>query len=182
MLARPAARTQILPVESYRLPRQMFGRINAVRRGLLNFLWLTEARVRGLELGADILRLWVASVDFREELRFGPEILARVVEAYRKLRNTLRILAANLYDFDPDADAVPLGERQSGLLLPEVRSTGATGLTLTEPLYLTLGRSADATVTPAYAFGRARSEVDAGNRSVTEWSPRSWQAFPFIRT
>ena len=40
-------------------------------------------------------------VDFREEVRFGPEILARVVEAYRKLRNTLRILVANLYDFDP---------------------------------------------------------------------------------
>jgi isoleucyl-tRNA synthetase len=57
--------------------------------------------------GAEILRLWVASVDFREELRFGPEILARVVEAYRKLRNTLRILAANLYDFNPAADMVP---------------------------------------------------------------------------
>ena len=51
--------------------------------------------------GAEILRLWVASVDFREEVRFGPEILARVVEAYRKLRNTLRILAANLSDFNP---------------------------------------------------------------------------------
>jgi isoleucyl-tRNA synthetase len=57
--------------------------------------------------GAEILRLWVASVDFREEVRFGPEILARVVEAYRKLRNTLRILAANLADFDPAADMVP---------------------------------------------------------------------------
>jgi isoleucyl-tRNA synthetase len=57
--------------------------------------------------GAEILRLWVASVDFREEVRFGPEILARVVEAYRKLRNTLRILAANLFDFDPATDMVP---------------------------------------------------------------------------
>jgi isoleucyl-tRNA synthetase len=57
--------------------------------------------------GAEILRLWVASVDFREEVRFGPEILARVVEAYRKLRNTLRILAANLADFDPATDMVP---------------------------------------------------------------------------
>ncbi len=57
--------------------------------------------------GAEILRLWVASVDFREEVRFGPEILARVVEAYRKLRNTLRILAANLADFEPAADMVP---------------------------------------------------------------------------
>ena len=57
--------------------------------------------------GAEILRLWVASVDFREEVRFGPEIMARVVEAYRKLRNTLRILVANLSDFDPAADMVP---------------------------------------------------------------------------
>ncbi|MEW5983987.1 MAG: isoleucine--tRNA ligase [Acidobacteriota bacterium] len=63
------------------------------------------------ESGAEILRLWVASVDFREEVRFGPEIIARVVEAYRKFRNTLRILAANLADrdgaFDPAGDAVP---------------------------------------------------------------------------
>jgi isoleucyl-tRNA synthetase len=57
--------------------------------------------------GAEILRLWVASVDFREEVRFGPEIMARVVEAYRKLRNTLRILVANLSDFDPGTDMVP---------------------------------------------------------------------------
>jgi isoleucyl-tRNA synthetase len=57
--------------------------------------------------GAEVLRLWAAMVDFREEVRIGPEILARVVEAYLKLRNTLRILAANLYDFDPRRDAVP---------------------------------------------------------------------------
>ena len=56
--------------------------------------------------GAEILRLWTAMVDYREEVRIGPEILARVVEAYRKLRNTARILVANLYDFEP-ADAVP---------------------------------------------------------------------------
>jgi len=57
--------------------------------------------------GAEILRLWVASVDYRDEVRFGPEILARVVEAYRKLRNTLRILVANLSDFNPATDMVP---------------------------------------------------------------------------
>ena len=62
--------------------------------------------------GAEVLRLWAAMVDFREELRIGPEILARVVEAYLKLRNTLRILAANLYDFDPARDAVPLETMQ----------------------------------------------------------------------
>ena len=53
------------------------------------------------ESGAEILRLWVAMSDFREELRVGKQILARVIEAYRKFRNTLRYLASNLYDFDP---------------------------------------------------------------------------------
>jgi isoleucyl-tRNA synthetase len=57
--------------------------------------------------GADILRLWVAMVDYTEEIRVGPEILSRVTEAYRKLRNTCRILLANLYDFDPATDMVP---------------------------------------------------------------------------
>ena len=60
--------------------------------------------------GAEILRLWVAMVDYREEMRLGDEILARVVEAYRKIRNTLRILIANLYDFDPATDRVPVDE------------------------------------------------------------------------
>jgi isoleucyl-tRNA synthetase len=58
------------------------------------------------ESGAEILRLWVAMSDFREELRVGKQILARVIEAYRKFRNTLRYLASNLYDFDPAADGV----------------------------------------------------------------------------
>jgi isoleucyl-tRNA synthetase len=51
--------------------------------------------------GAEIIRLWVAMVDYREEVRLGKQILARVVEAYRKIRNTLRYLASNLYDFNP---------------------------------------------------------------------------------
>jgi isoleucyl-tRNA synthetase len=60
------------------------------------------------ESGAEILRLWVAMSDFREELRVGKQILARVIEAYRKIRNTLRYLVSNLYDFDPGTDALPL--------------------------------------------------------------------------
>ncbi|MEP6593140.1 MAG: class I tRNA ligase family protein, partial [Acidobacteriota bacterium] len=60
------------------------------------------------ESGAEIIRLWVAMVDYREEVRLGKQILARVIEAYRKIRNTLRYLASNLYDFDPAADRVPL--------------------------------------------------------------------------
>ena len=60
------------------------------------------------ESGAEILRLWVAMSDFREELRVGKQILQRVIEAYRKFRNTLRYLVSNLYDFDPAADRLPL--------------------------------------------------------------------------
>ena len=62
--------------------------------------------------GAEVLRLWVAMVDYHEDVRLGPEILARVIEAYRKIRNTLRILVANLFDFDPAADAVQIDKLQ----------------------------------------------------------------------
>ncbi len=56
--------------------------------------------------GAEIVRLWVASVDFREDVVLSPEILARLSEAYRKLRNTLRYCLSNLYDFVPLQDCV----------------------------------------------------------------------------
>ncbi len=64
------------------------------------------------ESGADIIRLWTAMSDYREEIRVGKEILARVSEAYRKLRNTLRYLLGNLYDFDPSKDLVPLAKME----------------------------------------------------------------------
>jgi isoleucyl-tRNA synthetase len=57
--------------------------------------------------GAEILRLWVAAEDFREDVRISDEILNRLVEAYRRLRNTARFLISNLYDFDPEGDLVP---------------------------------------------------------------------------
>ncbi len=56
--------------------------------------------------GAEILRLWVASIDFREDVVISPEILTRLSEAYRKLRNTFRYCLSNLYDFDPARDGV----------------------------------------------------------------------------
>ncbi|KPJ79612.1 MAG: isoleucine--tRNA ligase [Gammaproteobacteria bacterium SG8_30] len=61
-------------------------------------------------LGAEILRLWVASTDTSGELSISDEILKRVVESYRRIRNTLRFLLANTSDFDPSADAVPVAE------------------------------------------------------------------------
>ena len=57
--------------------------------------------------GAEILRLWVAAQDYREDLRISQEILNHLIEAYRKIRNTSRFLLSNLYDFDPTTDRVP---------------------------------------------------------------------------
>ena len=57
--------------------------------------------------GADILRLWVASLDYRDDDPISEEILSRCGEAYRKVRNTARYLLSNLYDFDPVRDRVP---------------------------------------------------------------------------
>jgi isoleucyl-tRNA synthetase len=61
-------------------------------------------------MGAEIMRLWVASTDYSGEMSIGDEILKRVVESYRRIRNTLRFLLANTSDFDVAADAVPIGE------------------------------------------------------------------------
>jgi len=60
------------------------------------------------QYGADILRLWVATTDYSGELTISDEILKRVVESYRRIRNTLKFLLANLSDFDPKAHALPV--------------------------------------------------------------------------
>jgi isoleucyl-tRNA synthetase len=62
------------------------------------------------KLGAEIVRLWVASTDYSGDLNIDDKILARVVDAYRRIRNTLRFLMANTVDFDPAKDAVPLDQ------------------------------------------------------------------------
>jgi len=61
-------------------------------------------------LGAEILRLWVGSTDYSGEIALSEEILKRVVEAYRRIRNTLRFLLANTADFDPGRHALPVSE------------------------------------------------------------------------
>jgi isoleucyl-tRNA synthetase len=61
-------------------------------------------------LGAEILRLWVASTDYSGELTISDEILKRVTESYRRIRNTLRFLLANTSDFDPVKDAAPVAD------------------------------------------------------------------------
>jgi isoleucyl-tRNA synthetase len=62
--------------------------------------------------GADILRLWVSVSDYTDDIPFGPQILARASDGYRKIRNTARYLLANLNDFDPAKDLVPTDELQ----------------------------------------------------------------------
>jgi len=56
--------------------------------------------------GAEILRLWVAMINYKEDARFGKETLQRLIEAYRKIRNTWRFILGNIYDFSPDKDQI----------------------------------------------------------------------------
>ena len=58
------------------------------------------------QMGADILRLWVSSADYRKDVAASSNILKQITEAYRKIRNTSRYLLANLYDFNPENDRV----------------------------------------------------------------------------
>ncbi len=58
--------------------------------------------------GADILRLWVAATDYQTELSMSDEILGRIVDSYRRIRNTARFLLANLFDFNPETDLLPM--------------------------------------------------------------------------
>jgi isoleucyl-tRNA synthetase len=62
------------------------------------------------KLGAEIIRLWVASTDYSGEMSISDEILKRVVESYRRMRNTLRFLLANLTDFDPSLHQMPTSD------------------------------------------------------------------------
>ena len=63
-------------------------------------------------LGAEIVRLWVASVDFREDVAASENLMQRVSDNYRKLRNTLRFLLGNLHDFHPAQNAIAFGDLQ----------------------------------------------------------------------
>jgi isoleucyl-tRNA synthetase len=60
--------------------------------------------------GAEILRLWVVAEDYRADIRISSEILERLTESYRKIRNTFRYLLGNVHDFDPSKDRIPYGD------------------------------------------------------------------------
>jgi isoleucyl-tRNA synthetase len=63
-------------------------------------------------MGAEIIRLWVASVDFREDVKASENLMQRVGDNYRKLRNTLKFLLGNLHDFNPATDAVAFASQE----------------------------------------------------------------------
>jgi isoleucyl-tRNA synthetase len=63
-------------------------------------------------LGGEVVRLWVASVDFREDVVGSEALMQRVGENYKKIRNTFRYILSNLYDFDPKADPVPFDQME----------------------------------------------------------------------
>lgn len=76
-------------------------------KSLGNYMPLAESAQK---YGGEILRLWCAATDYSGDLGIDAKILARVVDAYRRIRNTLRFLLANTSDFDAAQDALPLGE------------------------------------------------------------------------
>jgi len=67
----------------------------------------TNAQDEVAKYGADILRLWVSSVNYQDDVRCNDEIIGKTQDAYRKIRNTLRYLLGNIYDFDPAKNTVP---------------------------------------------------------------------------
>jgi isoleucyl-tRNA synthetase len=72
------------------------------------------------EMGADILRLWVSSADYRNDISVSNNIIKQSSEAYRKIRNTCRFILGNIYDYDPQKDSVAyeqLGELDKWALL-----------------------------------------------------------------
>jgi isoleucyl-tRNA synthetase len=60
--------------------------------------------------GAEVVRLWVAAQDYRDDIRISQEILTRLSESYRRIRNTCRYILGNIADFDHARDSVPYGE------------------------------------------------------------------------
>ena len=64
------------------------------------------------QLGADVLRLWVAAEDYKDDIKISSEILKRLADSYFRIRNTYRFLLGNLYDFDPEKDRIPYRELQ----------------------------------------------------------------------
>ena len=99
------------------------------------------------KFGADVLRLWVAASDYRDDIRISEEILSRVGEAYRRIRNTCRYILGNISDFDPATMAVPVAD------MPEIDRWALHQLELLKERVLNAYRE--------YAFHVIYQEVNA---------------------
>ena len=109
------------------------------------------------QAGAEILRLWVASSDFKEDVRLSEEILKRLVDTYRKLRNTARYALGNIFDFDPETDRVERAKcwrSIAGRLRPPMnwlaKSPKLTGVTITRRSTTRLYNYATVTLSSVY--------------------------------
>jgi isoleucyl-tRNA synthetase len=111
-----------------------------------------EPQVVSDKLGAEILRLWVAASDYSGDIAGDDKILARIVDAYRRIRNTLRFLLANTSDFDPKKDAVP---REQMLEIDR----------------WVLGRAAEVQAEFVGTFDPARGVFEGGHYKVYEFHP-----------
>ena len=111
-----------------------------------------EPQVVSDKLGAEILRLWVAASDYSGDIAGDDKILARIVDAYRRIRNTLRFLLANTSDFDPKKDAVP---REQMLEIDR----------------WVLGRAAEVQTEFVGTFDPARGVFEGGHYKVYEFHP-----------
>ncbi len=78
-------------------------------KSLGNFISVDDALK---EFGADVIRLWFSSVDYRNDVSVSRGLIKRMADGYRRIRNTFRFLLANLYDFDASRDAVPYEEME----------------------------------------------------------------------
>ena len=118
-------------------------------KSLGNFVGLHETTAK---LGAEIIRLWCASTDYSGDLAIDDKVLARVVDAYRRIRNTLRFLLANTSDFDAASDAVPLAD-------------------MLEIDRWALSRTAELQAEIAGHFDAARGVYEGGHYGVYEFHP-----------
>lgn len=111
-----------------------------------------EPQVVSDKLGAEILRLWVAASDYSGDIAGDDKILARIVDAYRRIRNTLRFLLANTSDFDPENDAVPRAQ-------------------MLEVDRWALARAAEVQAEFVGTFDAARGVFEGGHYKVYEFHP-----------
>ena len=106
-----AVRVGVAGRAPYRRRRPTAGRSIAQGRAMSKSLGngIDPVKIAG-NLGAEVIRMWVASVDFQEDVTVSQDLMDRVAKTYTKLRNTFRYFVSNLYDFEPEKDALPFNQ------------------------------------------------------------------------